>query len=257
MLEESCTGFLLNCQWCFCKTCCVSELLVLDLKCVSEYMKTEMLWLFVVRLVKSQHMKKFPLPKGKLSTKETITILIILGLFNTRMSTQCCLGHLEVWLFAHIASRWRCSVKTQIFLLAVWSPLFLNWIWGSWPFPFCGGQALLSHWPSKEWAHVSLEVPVALLCQHSCVIHVGSICLFTGSWLCKKCVYCVWKFCGNCKWDLVTPLLWASKINYGLGSGHHFGIEVYACFSDFLNIVEFSKHNYVDIVRSSLKIWSS
>lgn len=148
-------------------------------------------------------------------------------------------------LCSHCITLTHSSVKTQIFLFAVWSTLFLNWVWGAWPSPFCGGQAFLSHWPAQEWAYVLLEVPVAPLCQHNCVIHVRNTCLFTGSWLHKKFLYYVWKFfCGSCRWDLMTPLLWASEINYCLENGHHFSIEVHACFSDFLSVVEFCKHSY-------------
>lgn len=167
----------------------------LDLKCVSAYIKTEILRWSVVRLTKSQHMKKFPLPKGKLSTKEAITILIFLGLCtlffkykNVNIVLPGTLGSLA--LCSHCITLTHCSVKTQVFLFAVWRTLFLNWIWGAWP-SFCGSQAFLSHWPAEEWAYVLLEDP---LCQHNCVIHVGNTCLFTGSWLHKKFLYYVWKF---------------------------------------------------------------
>lgn len=159
------------------------------------------------------------------------------------------LGSLALSL--HCITLTHSSVKTQIFLFAVWSPFFLTWIWGAWPSLLCGGQAFLRHWPTEEWAQVLLEVPVPPLCQHNSVTHVGN----TWDCGCIRNFYIVCEsFCwGNCQWDLIALLLWASKVNYGLESGHHFHVEVHACFSDFLNIVESYEHNCADIVKNYLK----
>lgn len=174
----------------FCKT--YYEGLVLDLKCVSAYMKTEMLRWSVVRLTKSKLMKNFLFLKVNFQQRKPLPFyffrVYLLHFLNIRKSLT------NLALCSHCITLTCSSVKTQIFLFAVWSPLFLDCFWGAWPSPFCGGQAFLSHWPTEEWAHVSLEVPVAPLCQHNCVIHIGNTHLFSGPWLHKKFLYCVWKF---------------------------------------------------------------